>query len=70
MPRLSQLFNRAQLSPEKEIHILRGVAKAMAKAAEAKALNCPAVFYCTCAAGRQTDLPMFSRIAFRHPVHS
>ena len=35
MPRLNQLFNRAQLSPE-EIHILRGVAKAMAKAAEAK----------------------------------
>ena len=32
MPRLNQLFNRAQLSPE-EIHILRGVAKAMAKAA-------------------------------------
>lgn len=37
MPRLNQLFNRAQLSPE-EIHILRGVAKAMlqntAKAAQ------------------------------------
>ena len=32
MPRLNQLFNRAQLSPE-EIHILRGVAKAMAQAA-------------------------------------
>ena len=30
MPRLNQLFNRAQLSAE-EIHILRGVAKAMAK---------------------------------------
>jgi tRNA/rRNA methyltransferase len=28
MPRLNQLFNRAHLSPE-EIHILRGVAKAM-----------------------------------------
>ncbi|WP_341905857.1 RNA methyltransferase [Polaromonas sp. YR568] len=28
MPRLNQLFNRASLSPE-EIHILRGVAKAM-----------------------------------------
>jgi tRNA/rRNA methyltransferase len=28
MPRLNQLFNRAQLSPE-EIHILRGIAKAM-----------------------------------------
>ena len=35
MPRLNQLFNRAQLSPE-EIHILRGVAKAMIEAAEAK----------------------------------
>jgi tRNA/rRNA methyltransferase len=32
MPRLHQLFNRAQLTPE-EIHILRGVAKAMAEAA-------------------------------------
>jgi tRNA/rRNA methyltransferase len=32
MPRLNQLFNRAQLSPE-EIHILRGVAKAMQQAA-------------------------------------
>ena len=32
MPRLNQLFNRAQLSPE-EIHILRGVAKAMSEAA-------------------------------------
>ena len=32
MPRLNQLFNRAGLSPE-EIHILRGVAKAMAEAA-------------------------------------
>ncbi len=30
MPRLNQLFNRAQLSAE-EIHILRGVAKAMLK---------------------------------------
>ena len=29
MPRLNQLFNRAQLSPE-EIHILRGIAKMMA----------------------------------------
>jgi tRNA/rRNA methyltransferase len=28
MPRLNQLFNRAQLTPE-EVHILRGVAKAM-----------------------------------------
>jgi tRNA/rRNA methyltransferase len=32
MPRLNQLFNRAQLVPE-EIHILRGVAKAMSEAA-------------------------------------
>jgi tRNA/rRNA methyltransferase len=33
MPRLNQLFNRAAPTPE-EIHILRGVAKAMLKAAE------------------------------------
>jgi tRNA/rRNA methyltransferase len=32
MPRLNQLFNRSQLTPE-EIHILRGVAKAMSEAA-------------------------------------
>jgi tRNA/rRNA methyltransferase len=32
MPRLNQMFNRAQLTPE-EIHILRGVAKAMSQAA-------------------------------------
>jgi tRNA/rRNA methyltransferase len=32
MPRLNQLFNRAQLTPE-EIHILRGVAKAMSQVA-------------------------------------
>ena len=32
MPRLNQLFNRAQLTPE-EIHLLRGVAKSMAEAA-------------------------------------
>ena len=32
MPRLNQLFNRAGLSPE-EIHILRGIAKAMAQKA-------------------------------------
>ena len=35
MPRLNQLFNRAQLSPE-EIHILRGVAKAMMRGASEK----------------------------------
>ena len=33
MPRLNQLFNRAQPTPE-EIHILRGVAKSMAEAAK------------------------------------
>jgi tRNA/rRNA methyltransferase len=36
MPRLNQLFNRARLSPE-EIHILRGVAKAMMRGAPEKA---------------------------------
>ncbi|MFN7855568.1 MAG: RNA methyltransferase [Acidovorax sp.] len=35
MPRLNQLFNRAQLAPE-EIHILRGVAKAMIEAGRSK----------------------------------
>ncbi|WP_426306942.1 RNA methyltransferase [Acidovorax facilis] len=35
MPRLNQLFNRAQLSPE-EIHILRGVAKAMIETSQSK----------------------------------
>ena len=35
MPRLNQLFNRAQLAPE-EIHILRGVAKAMIETAQAR----------------------------------
>ena len=37
MPRLNQLFNRARLSPE-EIHILRGVAKAMLRQAAGQAL--------------------------------
>jgi tRNA/rRNA methyltransferase len=32
MPRLNQLFNRAQLTPE-EVHILRGIARAMDKSA-------------------------------------
>jgi len=41
MPRLNQLFNRAQLSPE-EIHILRGVAKAMSQKALRAAGNTPA----------------------------
>ena len=35
MPRLNQMFNRARLSPE-EIHILRGVAKAMIETAKPK----------------------------------
>ncbi len=35
MPRLQQLFNRARPSPE-EIHILRGVAKAMSQAASGR----------------------------------
>ena len=35
MPRLNQMFNRARLAPE-EIHILRGVAKAVIQAAQAK----------------------------------
>jgi len=35
MPRLNQLFNRAQLSVE-EIHILRGIAKAITQAARRK----------------------------------
>jgi len=35
MPRLNQLFNRAQLSVE-EIHILRGIAKAMTAAKQGK----------------------------------
>ena len=41
MPRLNQLFNRAQLSPE-EIHILRGVAKAMLQQAAAANGSTPA----------------------------
>ncbi|HEX2010514.1 MAG TPA: RNA methyltransferase [Roseateles sp.] len=36
MPRLNQLFNRAQLTAE-EVHILRGIARAMAKTAKARA---------------------------------
>jgi len=35
MPRLQQLFNRAAPTAE-EIHILRGIAKSMSQAAEAK----------------------------------
>jgi tRNA/rRNA methyltransferase len=38
MPRLQQLFNRAQLSPE-EVHILRGVAKHMALKKSPKELD-------------------------------
>jgi tRNA/rRNA methyltransferase len=33
MPRLNQLFNRANITQE-EIHILRGIAKAMSKVAQ------------------------------------
>jgi tRNA/rRNA methyltransferase len=40
MPRLQQLFNRAQPTPE-EIHILRGIAKAMADAAAAEKAPAP-----------------------------
>ncbi len=36
MPRLNQLFNRAQVTQE-EIHILRGIAKAMSQAAQTAA---------------------------------
>jgi len=35
MPRLNQLFNRAALS-EEDVHILRGIAKAMAQSAKGK----------------------------------
>ena len=35
MPRLNQLFNRASLS-EEEVHILRGIAKAMSQSAKGK----------------------------------
>ncbi len=34
MPRLNQLFNRAQVTQE-EIHILRGIAKTMSQVAQA-----------------------------------
>jgi tRNA/rRNA methyltransferase len=36
MPRLNQLFNRAGLTQE-EIHILRGIAKAMQQSAQTSA---------------------------------
>ena len=35
MPRRQQLFNRARPTPE-EIHILRGIAKAMTEAAQGR----------------------------------
>ena len=38
MPRLQQLFNRAQLTPE-EVHILRGVARQMSQVASQKGLD-------------------------------
>ena len=40
MPRLNQLFNRAQLTPE-EIHILRGIAKMMARPHPAETASPP-----------------------------
>ena len=40
MPRLNQLFNRAQLTPE-EIHILRGIAKMMARPHPAETASLP-----------------------------
>ena len=40
MPRLNQLFNRAQLTQE-EIHILRGVAKAMTAAGSRASMAAP-----------------------------
>ena len=42
MPRLNQLFNRAQLTQE-EIHILRGVAKAMTAAGSLRSTSAAAV---------------------------
>ena len=42
MPRLQQLFNRAQPTPE-EIHILRGIAKAMSEQQQQKKKTPPAV---------------------------
>jgi tRNA/rRNA methyltransferase len=41
MPRLNQLFNRAQVTQE-EIHILRGVAKAILQLSERKPGQMPA----------------------------
>jgi tRNA/rRNA methyltransferase len=38
MPRLNQLFNRAQVTQE-EIHILRGIAKAMSQAAQSATIK-------------------------------
>ncbi len=38
MPRLQQLFNRAELTHE-DVHILRGVARQMTQAASQKGLN-------------------------------
>jgi len=38
MPRLNQLFNRAQITQE-EIHILRGIAKAMSQASQKPAIS-------------------------------
>ena len=38
MPRLQQLFNRAQLTDE-EVHILRGVARQMARSSQENKLD-------------------------------
>jgi tRNA/rRNA methyltransferase len=40
MPRLNQLFNRAQVTQE-EIHILRGIAKAMSQVAHSAGQQTP-----------------------------
>ena len=52
MPRLNQLINRAQISPE-EIHILRGVAKAVMRQSADRCLPAPG----TSPAPADTDAP-------------
>ena len=69
MPRLQQLFNRAQPTPE-EIHILRGIAKAMLTASRQR--QNPRA--CTTETSDRLRVPyrytpdVFAP-AFRHPVH-
>jgi hypothetical protein len=58
MPRLQQLFNRAQPTPE-EIHILRGVAKAMPMQRKRQSLRL---------CGHKQKTPC-SAACVRHPVH-